>query len=81
MRILVKYRKKPVVIEAMRYLGPFSYAEMSTAWGVSFRNHAVMTEGFLKIIDATGTHFPEIGDYIVKGTAGEFYPVSAKIFS
>jgi hypothetical protein len=72
-----KYRKKPVVIEAVRWDG-----EMETM-------HALNDLGFvgggalpgpLDIRTLEGTMRAEIGDWIIKGVKGEFYPCKPDIF-
>jgi len=84
----MKYRKKPVVIEAIQWTGenieeimkfiesPFTY-EKSTIY---------CTEKFiydgkeLKINTLEGIMTANIGDYIIKGVNGEFYPCKPDIF-
>lgn len=51
----VKYRKKPVVIESVRWSG-------------------------LIIKTLEGEHVATIGDYIIRGVKGEFYPCKPDIF-
>ena len=70
-----KYRKKPVIIEAVQYNGE-NIAEISefvTNRGMSF-------DGELKIETLEGTMIASIGDYIIKGVKGEFYPCKPDIF-
>ena len=74
----MKYRKKPVVIEAVQYDG----TDESVDWlypqlvsGEIGRN----TQGlFIKTLE--GVMKAEIGDYIIKGVNGEFYPCKPDIF-
>jgi len=74
-----KFRKKPVVIEAIRYLGPFSVDEMYLEWGKDFKAERV--KGFLVIHTLEGDLIPAIGDWIIKGVKGEFYPIKDDIFA
>lgn len=75
------YRKKPVVIEAMRYPGLREMAEASLvlAWldehGVQHRH-----DKGLIIPTLEGDHRADPGDWIIKGVQGEFYPCKPDIF-
>lgn len=79
----MRYRKKPVIIEAIKYLGPFSIDEMLEAWGEPFAKVMVRTGftlGSLSIKTLEGTLFPSIEDWIIRGIQGEFYPCKPDIF-
>lgn len=76
----MKYRKKPVEVEALTYNGPFSIYEMAEAWGGPFRKVSLVVNGILSIYTLEGIVYPGIGDYIVKGVEGEFYPCRKSIF-
>ncbi len=77
----MKFRKKPVVIEAIKYLGPFSIDEMIEAWGSDFMSsYGQSNVGLLMIKTLEGNLFANIGDYIIKGIKGEFYPCKEDIF-
>jgi hypothetical protein len=70
-----KYRKKPVVIEAIKYTGD-NGAEIGLFVGEADRNEA---NQFL-IHTLEGTMAADPGDYIIKGVKGEFYPCKPDIF-
>ena len=90
----MKYRKKPVVIEAV-LLEP---TEKSIREVLGFKGEPVVTncataidafesyckhridDGFLKIETLEGTMKASFGDYIIKGVQGEFYPCKPDIF-
>lgn len=78
----MKFRKKPVVIEASRFMGGFSYDEMCVEWGESFAEvseyNGIVNE--IKIRTLEGTMIANIGDWIIKGVKGEFYPCKPDIF-
>jgi hypothetical protein len=70
----MKYRKKPVEIEAIQYLGDdVAAAEfVGDAFDVTVTETGIQTlEGFMRI-----SH----GDFIIKGIQGEFYPCKPDIF-
>lgn len=82
-----KYRKKPVVIEAVLWTGKnlkevldFTgrhHSVKDMQW--NDLNNMVITEG-LKIFTLEGKMSANIGDYIIKGVKGEFYPCKPDIF-
>lgn len=77
----MKFRKKPVVIEAIRFLGPFSVDEMADAWGPEFQRRANLNPmGIFSIKTLEGDHLAAHGDWIIKGIKGEFYPCKPDIF-
>lgn len=73
-----KYRKRPLVIEAMRWNGS-NFAEF-LAW--SGLEHAEQELGSWNLIIPTleGNMIASEGDYIIKGIKGEFYPCKPDIF-
>lgn len=75
--MVTKYRKKPVTIEALKWLGN-NEAEMNAF--VPSHQHRYEPDG-LYIMTLEGDHKANIGDFIVKGVKGEFYPVKSDIFA
>ena len=72
----MKYRKKPVVIEAIEFDGR-NYDELRAFVG----NKLAMNDGFtLSIKTLEGEMIANVGDYIIKGIRGEFYPCKPDIF-
>lgn len=71
----VKVRKRPVVVEAMRFTGHNHHAILTWA-GVAGR----LEHGEMVITTLEGDHVASHGDYILRGVAGEFYPVKPSIF-
>ena len=79
----MKYRKKPVMIEALQFNGSLDDVDqMNKAWGAKFWNAHTVGDGFftLKIKTLEGTHTANVGDWIIKGIKGEFYPCKPDIF-
>ena len=72
-----KYVKKPVTIEAIQYNGD-NYLEICNFVGEGLD----WTYGSRSLIIKTleGDHYASIGDYIIKGIKGEFYPCKPDIF-
>ncbi len=70
-----KYRKKPVVIEAVEWTGD-NYKECSDFIGDNFNN----TLNYPNIKTLEGDMRVSKGDYIIKGIKGEFYPCKPDIF-
>lgn len=83
--ILKKYRKKPVVIDAIQLdaqnMGPL--VEQMKKEGHEVRTHSeppmrAITGIAIKTLE--GTMIGNIGDYIIKGVQGEYYPCKPDIF-
>mgnify|MGYP001306922458 CR=1 FL=1 len=96
----IKYRKRPVVIEAMQLVGNnaqlhavYQWVEKNTlgsfepldviegrvpcpASGVSIDPR----DGRMMIATLEGFHHANLGDFIIRGVQGEFYPCKPNIF-
>jgi len=75
----MKYRKKPVVIEAVQWLGTKVSWDEIIEMGVKWRPGVMGTETFI-VETLEGEHIASKGDFIIKGVAGEFYPCKPDIF-
>jgi len=77
-----KFRKKPVVIEAMQFTGLDSLYVLSpwlSQCNATYR--AVFgTPPELEIQTLEGLMTAQFGDWIIKGVEGEFYPCKSSIF-
>ena len=74
-----KYRKKPVVIEAQKYIGSKSRVldfipNNCAKWVVVDNNEELYIETL------EGNMHVNVGDFIIKGVNGEFYPCKPDIF-
>ena len=82
----MKYKKKPVVIEAIIWTGDNQEeinkfcTNQNSACKAYY--HDIYNNGnyTLKIRTLEGDHIANIGDYIIKGIKGEFYPCKPDIF-
>ena len=81
----MKYRKKPVVIEAIRWDGENLDEVMNFCNGDA--SYELMARGSSELVIATledgesiARHVAYVGDFIIKGVAGEFYPCKPDIF-
>jgi hypothetical protein len=73
---MAKYRKKPVVIDAIQYNGNNLAKCLNFLDGnYIFDNHS------LKITTLEGDMVVSTDDYIIKGVNGEFYPCKPDIFN
>lgn len=83
----MKYRKKPVIIEAMVYTGVDSIPDLELFAGDSMKlgSHAYdgkkITSAVVYIETLEGDMYISKGDYIIKGINGEFYPCKPDIFA
>lgn len=79
----MKYRKKPVVIEAIQFV---DNAECIMAihefmgQETTRVNYEDKDNPYIKIETLEGTMKASVGDYIIKGVNGEFYPCKPDIF-
>ena len=86
----MKYRKKPVVVEAIRWSGS-NMIEIQDFMGGCFLGYKVLSDAAWEV--GKGVPITEIsiktldsiakavnGDYIIKGVQGEFYPCKPDIF-
>lgn len=80
------YRKKPVVIEAIKLEKGMKFPEWLTEaqdnGGVCVRgtDHILRDEPMAEINTLEGTMIAQKGDYIIKGVKGEIYPCKPDIF-
>lgn len=73
----MKYRKKPVVVEAVRWNGN-NHKEV-----INFAENKIWFDelGNIWIATLEGDMVAKKGDYIIKGVQGEFYPCKPDIFA
>lgn len=70
------FRKKPVVIEARQWTGGNAVPLLD--W---IGTHARQEGSCLIIHTLEGDHEASLGDWIIKGVQGEFYPCKPEIFN
>ncbi len=73
----MKYRKKPVVIDAVQWDGENIDA---IARFMKWQNFDHDKINGLIIRTLEGQHVASVGDFIIKGVHGEFYPCKPDIF-
>ena len=85
---MAKYRKKPVVIEAIQWTG-LNLSEIKEFVGsaLEYEIHDAAWEAGvgapiirMKIKTLEGDHECKEGDFVIKGIQGEFYPCKPDIF-
>ena len=74
----MKFRKKPVVIEAVQYDGTFPLAFLNSDERVRYAGD---DSGDIEIVTLEGVMRAHIGDWIIRGVNGEVYPCKPDIFS
>ena len=76
----MKYKKRPVVIEAVRWDGS-NALDILTFAGFDKKNIGDIYENSsILIYTLEGNMTANVGDYIIKGVNGEFYPCKPDIF-
>ena len=76
-----KYRKRPVVIEAVQWTGD-NIDELFKLEDFKL-NYTLVNGNFDKVLGVyslEGIMWASVGDYIIKGIKGEFYPCKPDIF-
>ena len=69
--------KKPIIIEAIQYDGENVNEIFEFTNNLAY---IVCEEDLMVIPTLEGNHIANIGDYIIKGIKGEFYPCKPEIF-
>jgi hypothetical protein len=75
----MKYRKKPVVIDTIQWTGNNKLEILDFIGGHGCYRSGGVPEGIF-IFTLEGEHFANVGDWIIKGIKGEFYPCKPDIF-
>lgn len=76
-----RYRKKPIVVEAMQYDGSEDSRNRIVEWAGTLycKNYLSRGVGFdIDTLEGVMTVSP--GDWVIRGVAGEFYPCNPDIF-
>jgi hypothetical protein len=74
----MKYRKKPVVIEAVQWTGD-NGAEMHTFCPSAMATAAKNSPIYIPTLEGEMT--AQVGDWIIRGVKGEYYPCKPDIFA
>ena len=72
-----RYRKKPVVIEAIQFTGT-NWGEIHR-WIRDMADISTVIDG-IAIKTLEGRMVADVGDWIIRGLKGEFYPCKPDIF-
>ena len=79
------YRKKPVVIDAIQWDGEnldevMTFCNGDASYELMARGHSELVIATLEDGGSIARHVASVGDFIIKGVAGEFYPCKPDIF-
>ena len=74
----MKYRKRPVVIEAIQFTNPFEVMQWAENFGAEIRWEVSSTN--IGIPTLEGKMIASRHDWIIRGVHGEFYPCKPDIF-
>lgn len=79
----MKFRKKPVIVEAIRFTG-YNVNEFKDFVGAeNIQCYLESGDSMVKIISIktdSGINGVSIGDWVIKGTKGEVYPCKPDVF-
>ena len=76
-----KYCKKPVVVEAMQITETTTPHDIAAFINCPAGSTYSVIRNRLEIHTLEGTMRADVGDWIIKGVAGEFYPCKPYIFA
>jgi hypothetical protein len=79
----MKFRKKPVVIEAVQWLNRKIVCPPGPLWFAEAEERGVIRlyGDILEINTLEGTMQASVGDWIIRGVKGELYPCKPDIFA
>ena len=77
---MAKYRKKPVVIEAIKFDGSNGVALENWSYGAIDSMENPKGVFYLQIITLEGPLKASVGDWIIRGIKSEYYPCKPDIF-
>lgn len=75
----MKFRKKPVIIEAVQYTADEASYNAIIAMGCK-PNQSEHDGSNIRITTLEGEHICSVNDWVIKGVKGEFYPCKPDIF-
>jgi hypothetical protein len=77
----MQYRKKPLVVDAIKNTGDWqSIMTWLDEIGYTHPGDVSCHNGTLMIITLDGVMRADVGDWLIRGIAGEFYPCKARVF-
>lgn len=78
----MKFRKKPVIIEAVQFQQPTGVAD-SPEWLIEAirQDRFLVVDGVAHITTLEGVMTAQPGDWIIRGVKGELYPCKPDIFA
>lgn len=78
----MKFKKKPVVIEAWHFDGRLDTSKtLPDEIKKDVLHFRLVQDGTLQIQTLEGPIYASVGDWIIKGVKGEFYPCKPDIFA
>lgn len=76
---MAKYRKKPVVIDAVQWTGKMECLSPLSPFEATLGEDLTSTDLFIDTLE--GEMRAHVGDWVIKGVAGEIYPCKPAIFA
>lgn len=76
----MRYRKKPILIEAIQWDGSYESQGQIVTWSKGAVSGWFDGAYHLVVETLEGTMRAEVGDWIIRGVQGEFYPCKPDIF-
>ena len=76
----MKFIKKPIIVDAIQWKGYNTKEVAIFLQGHTARQGEVIPDMAIIIPTLEGEHRADVGDWIIKGIKGEFYPCKPDIF-
>ncbi len=77
----MKYRKKPIIVEAVLWTGDVDNVEAPEWFKNNMKNGNIRRAGKALVINTMeGNMYCCVGDYVVQGVKAEVYPIHPDIF-
>lgn len=76
----MRYRKKPIVVEAVQWDGKLPTIEPLMAGSTTKEVGQDLLSDDLVIVTLEGDMTAKVGDWIIRGIKGELYPIKDGIF-
>ncbi|KKL82692.1 hypothetical protein LCGC14_1982220 [marine sediment metagenome] len=79
---MMKYRKKPIVIEAIQWHGKnrVEVAKFVKGETLKYTDALLLPSNYMFIKTLEGTMRADIDDWIIKGVEDEYYPCKPSVF-
>jgi hypothetical protein len=80
MNLIKEYRKRPVVIQASEPITKENILKIAEWCMGAVSQSGLSNQPWITISTLEGPHVADLGDRVIRGVHGEFYPIKPAIF-